>query len=77
LFICDFIGGNPKWPRFSNDIEQGFNNIGVLHGGLLRFVSKFEPAITAAAGALTPPTEVIVGFFCLSPKHSMTPLLQH
>lgn len=32
--------------------EKGFNNIGVLHGGLLRFVSKFEPAITAAA-ALT------------------------
>jgi predicted sulfurtransferase len=29
---------------------QGFNNIGVLHGGLLRFASKFEPAITAASG---------------------------
>jgi hypothetical protein len=30
--------------------NQGFNNIAVLHGGLLRFASKFEPEITAAAG---------------------------
>jgi hypothetical protein len=31
---------------------QGFDNIAVLHGGLLRFASKFEPAIIAAAGLL-------------------------
>ena len=45
---------------------QGFNNIGVLHGGLLRFASKYEPAIAAAAGkphSLIPSLETL--FVCL------------
>jgi hypothetical protein len=44
---------------------QGFNNIGVLHGGLLRFASKFEPAITAAAGGL-PFLKLNSAFFCVA-----------
>ncbi len=40
----------PLHPPRDDLLLQGFNNIGVLHGGLLRFASKYEPAIVAAAG---------------------------